>query len=585
MKKRKRIREKPKRRNALKVTRPRGSPVASLNKKVALLKRERDEALKQQIATSKVLQVISSSPGKLEPVFKTMLENATRICEAQFGNLWLVEGAGFRSVAMHNLPPALADERMRNQLIVPDSDDPLAQLAATKRKVHIADARTEKVYKKGFGPFVALVEHGKARTLLVVPLLRKGKLVGAFAIFRQEVRPFSNKQIELVSNFAAQAVIAIENTRLLSELRQRTDDLTESLEQQTATSEVLKIISSSPGELEPVFNAMLENATRICDAKFGTLFRYDGELFHRVAGLGTPPALVEFQRQRGPFKYAGSMLGRVARTKMVAHSADELADPDPGPSATHGGARSVVGVPMLKDNELVGAIVIYRQEVRPFSDKQIELVQNFAAQAVIAIENTRLLNELRQRTDDLPVAGAADRDLRGAEGHLKFARRTWSPYSTPCWRMRPASARPTSASCSFAKAMHFARLRSMACRRLSSELMAERELRSRPGPEIPAGSGCSTQNKSSTLPTCAKIVRYRERRSGRMLQRSMSAGVRTLLIVPMLKDSELDRRDHDLPPGGPPVHRQADRAGQELRRPGRDRHRERAAAQRAAPAH
>src|SRR5262245_40178313 len=187
------------------------------------------------------------------------------------------------------------------------------------------------------------------------------------------------------------------------QLRERTRELTESqrrlaeaLEQQNATSEVLKVISSSPGELEPVFNAMLENATRICDAKFGTLFRYDGELFHRVAGVGTPPALVEFQRQLGPFKYAGSLLGRVARMKMVAHSTDELADPDPGPSATHGGARSVVGVPMLKDNELVGAIIIYRQEVRPFAAKQIELVQNFAAQAVIAIENTRLLGELRE---------------------------------------------------------------------------------------------------------------------------------------------------------------------------------------------
>jgi GAF domain-containing protein len=225
-------------------------------------------------------------------------------------------------------------------------------------------------------------------------MLKDNELVGIIVIYRQEVRLFTDKQIALVQNFAAQAVIALENTRLLNELRQ-------SLEQQTATSEVLKVISSSPGELEPVFQALLENATRICEAKFGTLFQYDGKLLHRVAGIGTPPALVEFQEKRGPFKPETSLrLNRLLQTKAVCHTADELSELDPGPPAKYGGARSVLGVPMLKDEEFVGAIVIYRQEVRPFTDKQIELVQNFAAQAVIAIENARLLNELRQRTTD-----------------------------------------------------------------------------------------------------------------------------------------------------------------------------------------
>src|SRR5262249_33915328 len=237
-----------------------------------------------------------------------------------------------------------------------------------------------------------------------VPMLREGVPKGIVTLTRSEVRPFTDKQIELATTFADQAVIAIENARLLNELRQRTADLSESLEQQTATSEVLKVISSSPGELEPVFQIMLENAIRICDAKFGTLYRYDGDVVHLAAQFGTPPALTEFQRKRGPFRLetAGpGVLGRVIRTKAVVHSADSAAGPNQGVATRLGGARSIVGVPMSKDDALVGAIVIFRQEVRPFNEKQITLLQNFAAQAVIAIENTRLLNELRQRTDDL----------------------------------------------------------------------------------------------------------------------------------------------------------------------------------------
>jgi signal transduction histidine kinase/putative methionine-R-sulfoxide reductase with GAF domain len=226
-------------------------------------------------------------------------------------------------------------------------------------------------------------------------MLKDNALIGVFGIFRQEVRPFTEKQIALATNFAAQAVIAIENARLLNELRQ-------SLEQQTATSEVLSVISSSPGELEPVFQAMPENATRICEAKFGTLFRFDGKNFHPAAQFNTPAALLEAQTRRGPFESTpGTPLDYVMRTKQVFHSADNAAEPVPGLAARLGGARSLILVPMLKDNALIGVIVIYRQEVRPFTDKQIALVQNFANQAVIAIENTRLLNELRQRTDDL----------------------------------------------------------------------------------------------------------------------------------------------------------------------------------------
>ena len=378
---------------------------AGLRQQVAALTRELKEAREQQTATSEVLQVISQSAGGLESVFKAMLENATHICDASYGVMFLYEGRGFRTAATYNLPRAFAEERQRAALIEPIPIDPLARLAKTKKRVHISDARTEAAYKRGFPPFVAAVEDGGVRTLLLTPLLRGTELIGAFAIFRQEVRPFTGKQIESADNFAAQAVIAIENTRLLNELR-------ESLQQQTATADVLKVISSSPGQLEPVFNAMLENAVRICGAKFGNLFLREGDALRAVAFHGAPRAYVE-ERQRNPLVRPGPAtgLGRVMATKQPVQISDiqnyEPDSSDAAPDTTGvklvrlAGARTVLAVPMVKESELVGAIVIYRREVRPFIEKQIELVQNFASQAVIAIENTRLLNELRHRTDDL----------------------------------------------------------------------------------------------------------------------------------------------------------------------------------------
>jgi len=345
------------------------------------------EALEQQTATADVLRVISASPGDLMPVFDAILENATHICEAKFGELTLTEGDAFRVVALHNAPPALVEFQKRRGPFQPTQGTLLDRAMRTKRASHSADAVGEAVVGNS-------AKLGGARSTICVPMLKDDVLMGAITIYRQEVRPFTDEQIALLANFANQAVIAIENARLLNELRQ-------SLEQQTATADVLRVISSSPGDLQPVFEAMLQNAVRICDAKFGNLGLLEGDGLRLVAQYGAPPKYRD-ARQREPFvRYPSRNLDRVIKTKQVVHVADVAAEqPDSG-IATLAGARTLVNVPMLKDNKLVGIIAIYRQEVRPFTDKQIELLQNFAAQAVIAIENARLLNELRERTEEV----------------------------------------------------------------------------------------------------------------------------------------------------------------------------------------
>ena len=355
------------------------------------------EALEQQTATSEVLQVISSSPGHLEPVFQAMLENATRICGAKFGTLFLREADAFRFAAEVGTPHALAEFNKRRGPLVPTPGSILERVMRTKQVIYSADAAAEPAPGKS-------VTLGGARSTVCVPMLKDEQLVGVIIIYRQEVRSFTDKQIVLVENFAAQAIIAIENTRLLNELRQRTADLAELLEQQTATSEVLRVISGSPNELGPVFQTMLANATRLCEANFGTLNLYKDGTFPVAAMHDVPAAYAEFRRLNPQFRVLDRHpLARVAATGQVQQIFDMRLEPlylekDPSFIAMveRAGARTLFLVPMLKDNDVIGVITIFRQEVRPFTDKQIELVKNFAAQAVIAIENTRLLSEVRQ---------------------------------------------------------------------------------------------------------------------------------------------------------------------------------------------
>jgi GAF domain-containing protein len=520
---------KPERRNVPKTAPSSESSPSREDTVVARLTHELRETTEQHTATSDILRVISSSPSDLQPVFQAMLENAVRLCDAKFGNIYRWDGDALHLVASQNVPPAFVQARGRAPLR-PSRQTPTGRMIATKTVVHAPDMRAEKAYADRDPYIVAGVELGGVRTILMVPMLKDDELIGAFSVYRQEVRPFTPRQIALVQNFASQAVIAIENARLLNELRQRTADLAQALEQQTATSEVLQIISGSPGELEPVFQAMLQNATHICEAEFGVVFSFDGREFQVEAQVGTPPELAEYLNRAKPMPQplAGSHLDRLRQTKRVSYTPDYAAEGISAPPVTLGGARSTVDVPMLKDNELVGAFSIYRQQVRPFTEKQIALVKNFAAQAVIAIENARLLNELREALQQQTATSEVLGVISSSPGDLEAVFRTMLENAT----------RICEAKFGTLDLYEGGGLRLAAAHDVPPVFTEGRG----EGPFQPAPGGildtAMKTKRTVHLHDLATTDAYAQRHP-RMVDAVEVAGIRTAVGVPMLKDEEL----------------------------------------------
>jgi signal transduction histidine kinase len=358
------------------------------------LAREVSTIAEQQRATTEVLKLISSSFGDPHPVFASILASAVRLCDADNGVIRRWDGDALHLVATHNIPQAFIELREQSPYR-PLQYSPSGRMLATGKLVHIADLAADRTYIERHPPAVAAVEIGGIRTMLAVPLLKDRELMGSFVVGRKEVRPFADNQIEVVQNFAAQAVVAIQNAQLLHQLR-------ETLRQQSAAADVLKIISRSAFNLQAVLDTVVELAARLCDADLAAVYA-SRAYFHAFATYGFPAGQSEVARNVVFEPGRGSIVARVALEAKPVQVADVLADPEYTlhEAQQRVGYRTVLGVPLLREGNPIGAISLMRFTTRPFTGNQIELVQNFADQAVIAIENTRLIAELRQRTDQL----------------------------------------------------------------------------------------------------------------------------------------------------------------------------------------
>ena len=372
--------------------------VANLREQLDRRTRELDDAHQQQMATSEVLSIIRQSPADAQPVFDAIVQGASRLCGALFGVVYLCDDDRLRIVATNNFTPAAAVHLNELQQLKRPERSHLGGRAILDRKiVHVPDVLEDPEYSH------ELAMAGGWRAVLAVPLLRDGIPLGALTAAKAEAGPFSDRQVQLLTTFADQAVIAIENVRLFEAEQQRARELSESLHQQTATADVLKVISRSTFDLQVVLDTLVQSAARLCEADMASINREKDAAFQQIASYGYSPEFQAFMRDHSIPAGRGSVVGRTVMQGKMIHIPDVLADPEyqMTEAAKIDGIRTMLGVPLLREGTPIGVIALQRKSVRPFTEKQIELVETFADQAVIAIENTRLLNELRQRTDDL----------------------------------------------------------------------------------------------------------------------------------------------------------------------------------------